>query len=197
MSTFEREIANVSVGYFSRIRKNPTVFPSADVLYNISVHFNWSIEFLISNDIRIVGENMKMLMDFLRKVRQDTINGKIKWEFFQSDRNGALPSDLADVSFFPAGKPLKASYNNNQVVLLAPVYYQDDKKRELHGVSMYIDKSDNIHASRFSKCVCSTLTSPAFIIPEIKELFNIVQQQSQDIRMNPETKRAIAEVMKL
>ncbi len=70
---------NVSPGYISRL-KNSDGYPSGDILVSLANYFDYSIDCLIFCDISIASEDELLIIDFLKKMIEDSQEHRAKWE---------------------------------------------------------------------------------------------------------------------
>jgi transcriptional regulator with XRE-family HTH domain len=76
------KLLGVSVGYISRTTKEGSAKKlSIDVVWKIAKLFEVNVNTLISTDLRVPGTNTDLLIQFLIKLRKDTLEDKIRWTF--------------------------------------------------------------------------------------------------------------------
>ena len=74
--------AEVSAGYLSKLLKEDVdTIPGTEILFNISNMLNVSLDNLLRIDYNAVDPTEKYLSDFLDKVIEKTLNGKIDWKY--------------------------------------------------------------------------------------------------------------------
>ena len=74
--------AEVSAGYLSKLLKEDVdTIPGTEILFNISNMLNVSLDNLLRIDYNSVDPTEKYLSDFLDKVIEKTLNGRIDWKY--------------------------------------------------------------------------------------------------------------------
>lgn len=204
MGDFEANIVGVSVGYFSRLKNTPEVFPSIDVLSKLAELFGVSIDVLINIDIRAMGKNSRLIQNFIDKLKTDTIQGKINWR--EERTIFALRKILVErkiqcpYNVFINSNPAIAKYDEEQEVILQPLVFEGtDSKGDLFklvGYEISLRKRNNNRKQKIA-VICYSDMVPETISASIFELAQYIGRNLQDMPIEDETIEAIQKFMKM
>lgn len=164
----------VSPGYISRL-KNTEGYPSGDILVSLSDYFDYSIDCLVFSDISIVSNDELLIIDFLKKMINDTQEHKTKWEKLkkskfldEQDTQRLLP--IFEEKKDEEGKWVEDSYSS---------MFVDDFCLVNSDIWVYRNKGAHLYLIPISQS-SSTNYEMYMFVDEKEELFKICRGDKQD-----------------
>lgn len=87
--------AGVSLGYISRIEKEGnTSDPSIEFVFTVAKLFNTSLDVLLNCDLSSLNPTEKYLVEFLEKLKKDTIEDKLDWNRESAEQLNHMDGDI-------------------------------------------------------------------------------------------------------
>ncbi len=146
ISDFEGELG-VSTGYFSRLSKTPKSFPGTELLLKLSNISGMSIDLLLLFEIDRMNEDEQNLINFLHRLRNETILGTRRWNV----KKGVLPR-LSRVSLQAGGifhrppetrrngLPIESEIGDGRIIEVLPIIITDERyNSKYYGIEMYFE----------------------------------------------------------
>lgn len=177
----------VSTGYFSRLSKSPETLPNIDLALKVSYALNISLDLLLRIDLKALSSSEQLVYNYLCKIRDDTISGKIEW----IHTSEILDIREADIAHSKKKYGFKA-YTNGSVdyVDLTETQRLQIKPLKLrnNGIDypfLSIDLKDN---KDDFVTIADTCNSSPIVQAVINELYSCIQREKTGIKLTKEMK---------
>lgn len=211
--------SGVSVGYFSRLKKNSAQKIPIEMLIKVSEILGISIDALIKDDIKQKNDRETMLRSFIDKLYNDTENGKLYWEPYKlGTEESTLDEDdqyndiitvqdlirvygchsQVNMKFVPMSTSFVAELKeqNAYVVLNSGGYAKGESADEPFGS---IEKPYSYEIYIRKNCetnyLCSTYELFGYTRVLIGQLYNLIKNKNSKIVLNDTTKSTIEDYL--
>lgn len=207
--------SGVSIGYFSRLKKNSAQKIPIEMLIKVSDILNISIDALLKDDIKKQNDREKMLRDFIDRIIKDTEAGSLYWESYKLGteestlEEGDQYNDIitaqdlirvygchsqVNMKFVPTSTAYVAELEdvNSYVIILKGGY----SKRESYDDPLEsLIKPDSYEVYLRKNCetnyICSTYELFGYVRIMIGQLYTMINTKNSKIVLNDFTKDTI------
>lgn len=201
------EKLGVSKGYFARLGKESGNFPSIDVLSRLADQMGITIDSLLGVEMSTLGSRSSLLHDFIKKLKNDTANGVLKWEednyVINLDEDVVLVGDDDPNSPYEAymsANPVHACYEQGKTVYLYAIRLKskeekEKKKKKMYGYQLSLFQNDDSKTER--TMICRTDMVLEVIAKEINELAIMIQREISDIDLSGDAVKCMQDILKM
>ena len=202
--------AEVSAGYLSKLLKEDVdTIPGTEILFNISNMLNVSLDNLLRIDYNSVDPTEKYLSDFLDKVIEKTLNGRIDWKYesptlvsqsthqhplyrYDYDDSCYQPSLVYDSKFWYYKEDCDAtpvdnffSFKNNETTYYIVQVDISIKEKTFRGYEFYA------YTNNETKKICCSSERNDLIHSHLKNLYAVVKDYLSKPKIDEDIKNAI------
>lgn len=200
----------VSAGYLSRtLNEDSKKRISVDVVWKIALVFNVNIDDLINVDLGAPTKEILTVKDFIKKLREDTDNGVIRWKNYgrkPTEKTELLFEsstwkDDAMVSYSPreyesetAGFALCGDifgcYLNSKFLMVAPVVDHFRSKRGVEFYTYYLEEG-YVNTEEFERICCTMDDGTDVLSEKAEQLLNTIKLHENDFVISASAKSFI------
>ena len=196
-------ILRVSAGYISRTIGNESKRRlSVDILWKIAELFRVNIDDLLNRDLTAPTKDLKQVVSFVKKLYEETENGKIRWENIgtePNEKNSMFFIEKNEVEcFLPTGVPLFlcdliGGYSVD--IPMGTIYLFEEKiSGDRNDYSLYFYDESILEESGgeedpLIKISISSSDPSGIFAAECKKLVNAIKTHERDFFVSAEAKR--------
>lgn len=198
LGEFETNLVGVSSGYFSRIKNSPDVFPSMEILFKLTGIFGVSLDLLLKYDMEIIGGNSQTLLDFVEKLKSDTLKNHLDWRMCSNEYPLCNPEIARKGKFeyhaFVNGGYFATSYDGCTRICLQPlIFSKSEKISEGDRCDGFLLELRN--SADEKKQICYTDNINDALRLSIYELSRIIWKKMDDLFVDQETLAVIKKIL--
>ena len=178
----------VSPGYFSRFAKNPESLPSVDLVLKLSIILNVSIDVLLRVDLRGMTEGERLVNNFVNKLRDDTVSGRIEWckeGLILNLQKIEIQDSIKEYGHkaFTNGSVFKAKFGSDKHISIKPLALKIEGQEYPF---FDIDIEDDINKSKVP--ICSSCRVQPITQAAVSELVGCILRAQENLKIPMEAK---------
>ncbi len=180
---FEKDELKVSVGYFSRLKKDVNKFPELDILLRISGCFGISIDMLVYCDLRLIVPGVQELVKFIEMLKNKTKSNDLVWskEIKDYSRHKMKIKRTDGIDAWYDSYRIVCIYRESKII----IQRYNTTKQFFYLMSVEGDEEVDL---------CSTENAPVYISGSIIELVTLIDMNLQNSFISD---KALSEIVRL